>query len=866
MNVKNKKCITRLSVRNLKMTKTRSVISVIAIALTTILFTSLFTIIMTIGKGFEESNFRQVGTYSHGEFKRLTKEQYLELRDDKDIKEYGLRRIAGFTTGEAFQKNYAEVSYMDKNAAKWGYTSPEKGALPKENTNEAAADTMVLSCLGIEPEIGKSFTLTIDIEGIIITEDFVLSGYWEYDNASPASHVLIPESRLEELFTKYNVQFNEEYTGKYGLNVMLKSDRGIEYTLTEILERHGYISGREGDNSIAIGVNWGYIGEGFGESLDAESLISIGAILVMIIFTGYLIIYNIFRISVANEIRYYGMLKTIGTTQKQIKRIVILQALMLSAAGIPLGLAAGWGVGCGLTPVVMNELDVYQSDTSASPLIFIFSAVFALITVLISCFIPAKTAASVTPVEALRYTEGAAHFKERTGKKGVSLFGMAAARLAGSKGKTILTVASLSLSVVLFTVTYTFSNSFDMDKYLLEVSVDFLVADSNYFRYDWDETNAISVEEHEFLRYMDGVTDSFVTYGIPMSHTPHTFYSEDYVRSRLAEDGNDDAVIENYVANSRDADGLIPDNTMLLGMEEAGLSKLDVFEGDITKLSDPKYIAVEKSDTFKLGDKVKIRYSDKFEYVNTQTGSRYKDAEEIPLGEWEYIEFYTEEHDVEYEIAAVIDNPHSLGYRYYMGSDIFVIGAEELLAQSPISAPLYIAFDTTDEAEAATEDFLAQYINNNTLNYDSRAQQAAEFESFRRMFVILGTALSVIVGLVGVLNFINTVLTSISARQRELAALQAIGMTGRQLCTMLIWEGIMYTAGAAIAAIVLNLMTIPFGKVLENVFWFCEYKFTVVPTLVTVPFFVFIGIIVPLVTYKILSKKSVVERLRVTDN
>ena len=73
------------------------------------------------------------------------------------------------------------------------------------------------------------------------------------------------------------------------------------------------------------------------------------------------------------------------------------------------------------------------------------------------------------------------------------------------------------------------------------------------------------------------------------------------------------------------------------------------------------------------------------------------------------------------------------------------------------------------------------------------------------MFLLLGGALSFIVGLVGVLNFFNAILTGIIARQRELAVLQAVGMTGRQLRAMLIWEGLLYALGAAGLALILTL-------------------------------------------------------------
>lgn len=859
MKINNQKCVHRLSIRNLLSAKTRCIVSVIAIALTTILFTSLFTILMTIAKGFEESNFRQVGTYSHAEFKRLTKEQYDELRVDEDIVEYGLRRVAGVTTGEYFDKEYAEVSYMDKNYAKWGYCIPDNGTLPKENTNEATVDTRVLDCLGIEPKIGKSFTLEIDLDGIIVTEDFILSGWWEYDEAAPASHVLIPESRLEELFTKYNVQFYNDYTGKYGLDVMLKSDYNIEGQMVEILERHGF----NDENPIDLGVNWGYMGENITESLDFGSVATIAVILIFIIFTGYLIIYNIFRISVANDIRHYGMLKTIGTTQTQIKSIVQTQAIILSAIGIPIGLIIGWITGSVLCPVVMSELNIYNSSASISPWIFVFSAVFAWVTVMISCFRPAKTAGKVSPIEALRYTEQASGYSSRKGKKGVSLFGMAAARLTGSKGKTILVVASLALSIVTFTLTFILANSFNMEKYLSDqIQADFLVADSKYFAYRWNKENAISLEENEFLRYMDGVTDSFVTYGMPSDYYPKTYFSEEAVREMLSRYNNDNEYIDGYISRNSEADGTIAQSVQLLGVEDTAFSKLKVYEGDLAKLSESGYIAVEKNDFIKLGDKINFLYTDKFEYVNTQTGKAYTDFDSIPISEYEFIEINEETHKVEYEIAAVIEVPYTFGYRFSIDTPLFITSNEELFAQSNYCKPLYIAFDTTDEAEAEIEKFLADYTKNSTLSYTSRATEADSFAAFKRMFVILGAALSIIVGLIGLLNFVNTMITSINSRQREIAALQAMGMTGRQLCSMLVWEGIIYIGGSAITALILNLITIPLGKLIEEIFWFCDYSFTILPLIAAIPVLAVIGIIIPVIIYKNLTKKSIVERLR----
>ena len=135
MNVSNRKIIRRLSVASFKAAKIRNIITVAAIALTTILFTVIFTVGMSIKHGFEQSNFRQVGGYSHGGFKYLTEEQFEELKDDPLIKEYGKRIFCGMPEKEPFHKSHVEVSYCDENEAKWMFLEPKEGRLPKEGTN-----------------------------------------------------------------------------------------------------------------------------------------------------------------------------------------------------------------------------------------------------------------------------------------------------------------------------------------------------------------------------------------------------------------------------------------------------------------------------------------------------------------------------------------------------------------------------------------------------------------------------------------------------------------------------------------------------------------------------------------------------------
>ena len=490
IKVSNGTCIRRLSWKSLKASRTRNVIAMLAIALTTVLFTSLFTIALSINEGLQQSKFRQAGGWSHGGFKYLTEEQFYELRDDPLIEEWGLRRFLGMPTDIPFNKSHVEIGYSDAKQAHWMFCVPVEGRLPQENTNEAATDLRVLELLGVEPELGNEFTMTFYVDGHETTQTFTLCGWWEYDEAIVANHVLVPESRVNAVLEEVGVtpgQAEDGMTGSWNMDVMLKSGaRRIGQDLDQILASHGYQSESMelGDNFIRTGINWGYTGAQLSENLDPATVLAIAAMVLLIIFTGYLIIYNVFQISVTNDIRFYGLLKTIGTTPRQLRRIIRQQALLLCVVGIPIGMMLGWGIGSKLTPVIAAQLNGVVAVTSVSPVIFLVSALFALVTVLISCRRPGRLAGRVSPVEAVRYTEGNAIRKKARGASGsVSLHSMALANLGRSRGKTALTITSLALAVVLLTVTVIFTRSFDMDKYIANFTAsDFIVADAGQFQ------------------------------------------------------------------------------------------------------------------------------------------------------------------------------------------------------------------------------------------------------------------------------------------------------------------------------------------------------------------------------------------------
>ena len=640
------------------------------------------------------------------------------------------------------------MGWSDANYAHWSFCDPVEGSLPQEGTDQAATDTQVLALLGIEPELGAQFTLTFDVDGHETTQTFTLCGWWERDGAVQASHLLIPESRVDAILDEVGVDPNtptDGMTGAWNLDVMLKSgSRHIQQDLDQILAGHGYQSETPGENYIDTGINWGYTGAQLSDSMDPATAAVIAGMLLLILLTGYLIIYNVFQISVAGDIRFYGLLKTIGTTGRQLKRIIRYQALALSALGIPLGLLAGWLIGGQLTPVIISHLDGVSGVVSVSPVLFLGSALFALFTVLLSCHRPGRVAAKVSPIEAVRYTEGAGRKSRRpSGKrlahKGAgrsSLPAMAWANLGRSRGKTAVTITSLSLAVVLLTVTVNFTNGFDMDKYVSNFTAsDFIVANAGKFQnsvLDFTPDMAVPQSAMDDIGAQGGITDGGVVYG--QTSSALEYITEDYFRQMNQRFYTPEQLDSAIRLTGRNEAGDLAANVQLSGMSPFALDHLTVLEGDLSKLLDSHWA--------RLGDTVTIRYVEEWEYVDPDTGIAYSDAEDVPAGS-NWVAEPVKYRDAAYQVAALVTVPSALSYRYY-GSDEFILNAQTFVEDTGTSSVMYYAFDTTGEANASMEEFLKNYTENVNpkLDYESKALYAGEFESMRSMFLLLGGALS----------------------------------------------------------------------------------------------------------------------------
>ena len=882
MRVKNRKTIWNLSLRSFRASGKRNVIAAAAIALTTLLFTSLFTIVMSLNSSYQTYTFRQIGGYAHGTFKDVTEEQAQDISGHRKVKATGERIVAGTISDGVFAKVPAEISYMDSNNTKWSYIELEEGREP-EAENEIIMDKAALELLGVTPEIGAEISLTYQISdknqnGGSRTDTFVLAGWWEYDSISPVHFINVSRTYVKNL--EKEKEGMEPF--RTDLSVMLPSSMNIDGTMEEIEKDLGYQrEDPDAGNYVNYGVNWGYTSTQAESELDPGMVIAMAAFLILVIFTGYLIIYNIFQISVTGDIRYYGLLKTIGVTPRQLKRIIRQQALLLCAIGCPLGLAAGWAVGYLLVPVVIEKssLGEISARVSSSPVIFIVSALFAVVTVLLSCGRPGRMAAKVSPVEAVKYTESGNFSRRQRRSRRAGIGRMALANLGRNKKKTVLVVVSLSLSVVLLAVTFQFTGGFSMEKYLAEKTcADFIVGSTDYFRFRGGiPDSGISEETVKTIQANTEMESGGQAWAVS-GEDPKVWMSEEQFRENAY--GASGEMIRQELSYRERRGEKIEASLQVEGMDNALLEKLTVLAGDIKPLQDPeaKAIAVtvdtddygnpEGGDAApQPGEKLTVTYVDEGYYEDSRTGEPVTDA--TPE---EYIRYHIEKsHDVEYTVCAVVTVPYQISFRYgLMYSMEAVMGTEQLRKDSgtELESLLYM-FDTPDrEAEKAAETFLAGMTAGETsgLMYESKDLARKDFQGFQQMFLLLGGALCAIVSIVGILNFFNAILTGILARKREFAMLQAVGMTGKQLKKMLMEEGLIYAGTTVLISLVLILAMEPLtGRMLESMFWFFEYHFSVTAVFVTAPVFLFLGVALPLAVYRSIAKLTIVERLRETE-
>lgn len=856
-NVANRKIVRTLSIRTMKEKKWKNLIAILAIALTSLLFTALFTVGSSMIESIQEGTFRQIGTSAHGGYKYLTKEEYEKIKAAGGYRDISYDIIAGFGVNPELNAIQTEVRYAEDAAAKWSYSYPQEGVMPRK-INECAASSKVLEALGVPLKVGEKVAISIsthDKNGNekVLQEEFVLSGFWYSNDASHAQEFWVSREWLDEnvdlLEQNYYKRMEEKglfhSEGSIQAAIWLNSSFDIESQMKELTERAGYT-----EEELRSSVNWGY----GAAKVDGVTLMLCIGFLGIIILSGYLIIYNIFYINVSTDIRYYGLLKTLGTTCRQLRRMVRIQAFGLSAIGIPLGLFCGWFVGKGLMPAVYAGIDTDEVQKIAlNPWIFMFSALFSLLVVYISCIKPCRLAARISPIEAVRYVENTGYKKKEKKSARVSPWRLAVANMARNKRRAVIVIVSLSLSMILINGTYCMVKGFSFDQYVETYLLsDIQVSHYSALNMSLSESDyeAVTPEAAAEIEAVPGVEQVYtvenktglVTLSGEMVEKLTAYYaSEAAEESGMKGRAYMDLVVEE-IAKNAETNGsvyIIPENLF---------SYLTFVEGEFVP------------EKFEQGG-----YALLLEDINTN--GWIKPGDRLTLGSYDHGDEDTPSKEL--EIMAVADFPSALSTRSLIAGGIRLLlcekDFEELYdTKGSLHASIEVKEGMEKEAGEAIQGLISEKYPD--LVMVTKEILKKEFAKENQMFYVVGGLLGFILAVIGVLNLINAMITSILARKQEFAMMQAVGMTGKQLERMLTMEGLWYGGWTLLISATLGNM-ISYGLLYmlsQNMAYF-EWGFHILPTLASIPVMGLLSVLLPVICYHTLCKRSIIERLRLAE-
>lgn len=836
--VKNKKLIRQLTFRRIKSSPVMSAVIVISIMLTCIMFTSLTCLGGGLIKEMQNSTMRQVGGDKMAGLKYILPEDIEKLRGDKAVKGLTYRRLVGSSVNEELKNVSVEVNCAaDDEEARSCFSFPETGRLP-EDEDEIALSTLVLDEMGIPYEIGAEVPFKLLADDRYTEHKMKLCGYWKGDSISMAQIAWVSKGFADKYAPTPEISWYEQtdtknYSGYYSADFDFSNSFDIEGKTVALLSR--LYGGSE--YTPDYGINWAYTTS----NIDADSVIGAGAFALVIFAAAYLIIYNIFHINISSDIRSYGLLKTIGTTSKQIRHMVKIQAGLYCLAGIPAGLFLGFMLSRGLFGLVINSTTISSSGKYPISLgliaaSFAVAALFTYITVMISCRKPCKTAGNVSPIQALRFNDTLVGIKktEKETKK-VTPLSIARDNMTRSRKKTVVVVLSLTLSIILMNTVYNFVNGLDMDKYVKNyIMGDFIISEPTK-NSSYEHTDCIQPGETAFFESLDGAEVSRV--GCDYSRTVLTgerlstykeFAPADPSEDMNAEYTKDGALLLTDIYGA--------DDGVLTQMEKTGV------HFDREKFNSGRYAivkdyfcgeSIEDMGLFEVGDTITVQ---------TKDGAEKK-----------------------YEVLALDNIPWILSDKSYFFAGVeIIVPFSEYTEITDSESALCLMINAEDGSYDEINSMIKSYTENSShLIYSNKDTVQGEFNDFVLMVKLIGGSLVGILALIGVINFINADVTGIISRKRELAMMNAVGMTGSQIRKMLIWEGVCYAIFTLIFSVVFgSAVSYAVVRFLADGMAFFTYSFTLLPFIFTLPVLLALSAAVPVIAYKCLCKESVIERIR----
>ncbi len=827
MNVFNK-----VTIQSLKKNKTRTIVTIIGIMLSAAMICAVTTFVSSVQNYLIDSSIYSRGDW-HGSTSNVDYETYMDIGNDKAVSQTTYSQILGYAKVDSKNefKPYMYVIGADKT--NYFESMPVhliSGDYPT-NENEIIIPNHVLNNGGLRYKVGDTITLEIgdrQLDGFSMGQNNPFYTYVNGEEVPNKEEIEVETARTYTIVGIYERPSFEGHTAP-GYTAITVADKAFGESTTfdvyfkmknpadvyKFMEDRSMNGTTNNDVLMFMGVSQ------FGNFSDVLTGLAV-IVIALIMFGSVSLIYNAFAISVSERTKQFGLLSSIGATKKQLRRMVLFEALAVSAIGIPLGIIAGIG-GIGVTLLLIG--DKFNSMVSGYPEpmrlcvsweAIVVAIIVALITVLISAWIPSQRATKVSAVEAIRQNMDikAKNKQVKTSKLTYKLFGLpgviASKHYKRNKKKYRTTVISLFMSIVLFVSTAAFSD------YLMESVTGGFESSEYDLSFVAHKSELVDRTADDILEIL--LTGKAVTkgaYSIKKNYSASVsddYVTEEYIQSRGEDHGMEDGY--NRVSGFLD---FVNDSEFDKLLEQYGLNK-----GDYYNTEAPLAIAMDTNRKFNFT-------TEKYENIDTLKGDR---SELIcyAIKMFEGYEYITAE-NIDGQIFFIHRNPDNLedemkipeeeGYVHYTlksGKAItekpyFMNGSidgalnmiypvsmyEYVLPKESRGSDLGYSYALCSDNHAVSYSSLETILLDNNLNAGKLYNVAEGEESTRNTVLIIQVfayGFIVLISLIAAANVFNTISTNISLRRREFAMLKSVGMTQKGFNKMMNFECLLYGSKA----------------------------------------------------------------------
>ena len=778
--------IKRISSRNISANRKRNIFIILTIALDSALLSAIVLYGFGVPQETQKLNQKTAQIVYHA----ISEQQGKELYNQKEI-----AWVGEFFNAFSEQVNHSTVNFTYANADMLKSQSMTySGDLPTLE-DEIVVQESFLDSLGYSNELGQTINIPFS-DGT--THDFKLTGILNVKTGDIGRYTAIISKELAEQQYGNNIGMDYYIGLKNAQNMSEEEAASYANTLAQQLE----ISD---ENVIVRSTYFNLKDESRGSDMLFYFLIG------FITFVGSgIVIYSIFYISVASSIRNYGQLRTIGTTKRQIKKMVYREGKLLAAIAIPIGLIIGNVIGYLLVPAGWYWLTALCVTVGVG--------LFAFIIVMISIRTPVKKAAAVSPMEALRYSDYKETMKESSVlHRKITPASLAKMNLSRQKTKSILTILSLSLGGVLVVLISTMLVSYDgvaeargrefpTGEFNIQLNANQSWDTADVSLAGLQQKNLLNSDFVNAIESMDGVTGTKRWYYTDAEYRVND-YDDNWIYGFAKEDVS--VLEENLIAATVDYDELVSKNGIILINDTAENLSLSA----------------------QLGDDVEVDFLTKSGQTITQS----------------------------YTIMGIVSN-----FSHPAFNMCFAMPMELMNEACGMDCSGTVSVMTETNKSDTIEASLNQLIDGNSdlvmdtieesITYYSRNQQL----TFGALLIVAS-----IVVCFSFINLVNTTITNFLSRRQEIGMLQAIGLSKKQLIKMLCYEGMLYSAFATLVTLLLGaglgFLCVQAVKTMNPYFY---YSFPWLAILLYLAILLIVQFILISYTTGNLKKQSLVEQIR----